>query len=328
MGYASALLPLIVTRYRHLLKPLLSGLVVLCIGWFFSKALARNWQAVRAHSFQLSPAFLVCAAVLTLGGTLLATFAWYLTINALSIQQVDFKQSVAATNVSGLSKYIPGKVWSYALQMYWLDGLGISKALVVYVGLLNQLISLGVSVIFGLVCLLFARVAFPTEILLGSLAALLLLDAASISFNHAILRAFVALINRVFKRSLVAIDVKKSLLVKLHLIHFVAALSSGLAAYAFCFAIGYGTDVERGLAVVGSSALGDVAGFLAIIVPGGLGVREGLMYALLGGQATGSLAVVFPVASRMLSMFCEVMLGLVALRLLRTLRGKLPGPAA
>jgi hypothetical protein len=316
------------SRYRRLLKPALSVLVVSCVAWFFGKAFRANWAEVRAHEFQLSVSFLIGAALATLVGTLLATYAWYRSINALSASKVDFRQSIAATNVSGLTKYIPGKVWSYALQMYWLDGLGISKSLIVYVGVLNLAISMGVSVIFALVCLLFGHLAFPASALLGSLLGLLAFDALAICFNHSLLRALVSLVNRVFKRNLSAFDVTKSLLLELHLIHGLAAVASGLAAYLFCFAIGYRIDFDRSLVVIGASTLGDVAGFLAIIVPGGLGVREGLMYKVLGGQATGSLALVLPVASRMLNMFVEIALGLVALRLLRTLATRKPSATA
>jgi len=314
------------SRFRRLLKPALSVLVVLCVAWFFGRAFKRNWAEVRAHEFQLSLPFLVFAALLTLAAILLATYAWYRSINALSASKVDFRQSVAAANVSGLTKYIPGKVWSYALQMYWLDGLGISKALIVYVGVLNLAISMGVSVMFALVCLLFAKLDFPKGVLLGSLLGLLVFDALSICFNHALLKTFVALINRVSKRNLSAFDVGKSLLLELHVIHTLAAAASGLAAYLFCFAIGYRIDFDRSLVVIGASTLGDVAGFLAIIVPGGLGVREGLMYKMLGGEATGSLALVLPVASRMLNMSVEIALGVVALRLLRTLTVRKPSP--
>ena len=61
--------------------------------------------------------------------------------------------------------------------------------------------------------------------------------------------------------------------------------------------------------------------FLAIMVPGGLGVPEALMYDMLGGAAKGSLALVFPVASRLMNMFVDVTLGVVAFRLLRSLTG-------
>ncbi len=312
------------TRLRRLLKPALSVVFVVCFGWFFYAAFRRNWATLQAHEFHIAPLYLAGAMLATLATTLLATYAWFSSLNALSTSHIDFRQSVAATNVSGLSKYIPGKVWSYALQMYWLDGLGFSKSLILYVNIVNQLISMGVSVMLALVCLLFSSVHLPASVLLAALLGLLVIDALSILFNHAILNGLFTLLGRLLKRNLSVFDVEKSLLVRLHLVHFGAAVTSGLAAYLFCFALGYRIDLAHSLVVIGSSILGDVAGFLAFVVPGGLGVREGLMYAMLDGQGVASLALVLPVASRLLNMVVEILLGAVALHLLRTLTVREP----
>jgi uncharacterized membrane protein YbhN (UPF0104 family) len=310
-------------RVRRLIKPLLSVLIVLCTGYFFFRAFRRNWAEVKAHEFQITPLFLAGAVLAAVATCLLATLAWYSAMNSLSRSKakIDFRQSVAAVNASGLTKYIPGKIWSYALQMYWLDGLGFSKALIVYVNLINLLISLGTSLILGLLCLLFAHGTFPLAPVLGALLGLLVLDGAAVLFNHALLNSLIVLINRLLKRNFSYFEVKQGLLLKLHLIHFGAGVCSGLSAYLFSFAIGYRIDFARALLVIGSSLVADVVGFLAIIVPGGLGVRETLMYELLGGAHTGvgSLSLVLPVASRMMNMFVDIALGAVALKLLQSL---------
>jgi glycosyltransferase 2 family protein len=306
-------------RLRSFIKPALSALIVLCAGFFFFRAFQRNWADIQAHEFRIAPFYLLASALSLLAACLLATFAWYTAINALSGSKIGFRQSVAAVNASGLTKYIPGKVWSYALQLYWLDGLGFSKALIVYVNLVNLLLSLGMSLMLGLACLLFTHGELPLRPVAYALAALLVLDVCCVLFNRPLLKALFSLTNRVFKRNLSYFEVTKGLLLELHLIQLLAAIASGLGAYLFCFSIGYDVELERALLVVGSSLVAEVVGFLAIIVPGGLGVRETLMYAMLGGKATGSLALVMPVASRMLNMFVDVLLGAVALKLLKSL---------
>ena len=311
------------TRARRLLKPLLAVVVVGCIAFFFVKAFQRNWASIKQHEFTVSPAFLLGAGLTLAATMLLSTWGWYLAVNELSPQQVSFRQSVAVNNSSSLTKYIPGKIWSYALQLYWLDGLGVSKALVVYVNLINLLISMAATVMLGLACLLCAHGhQLPKPALVAALCALLVVDGLCVMFNHALLRNVISLVNRLFKRNIQNFDVGKALLVKLHAIHLLAALVSGLSAYLFCIAIGYQVDLDRTLVIVGSTSISDVVGFLAIIVPGGLGVREGLMYAILGGQASGSLSLVLPLGTRMLSMLIDVVLGAVAFKLLSTLTRK------
>jgi uncharacterized membrane protein YbhN (UPF0104 family) len=174
-------------------------------------------------------------------------------------------------------------------------------------------------VLLGLACLVFAGSAFPLKLALASFFGLLAFDAVAILFNRALLNAVISLVNRLFKKEFGHFHVTRRLLVELHAIHLCAAVASGVAACMFCRAMGYELTLNRALLLVSASLVADVAGFLAIIVPGGLGVREGLMYAMLGGAASGSLALVLPVASRLMNMGVDVVLGAVALRLLRTL---------
>src|SRR5450432_953964 len=208
------------SRVRAMVKPLLAALIVVCTGYFFFRAFRRNWADVKAHEFRIAPLFVAGALLAAFATCLLATFAWYSAMNELSRSKISFRQSVAAVNASSLTKYIPGKIWSYALQMYWLDGLGVSKPLIVYVNLVNLLISMATSVIVGLSCLLFSHGNLPLQIVLASLIALIALDVCSVLFNHAILSGLVKLVNRLFKRKFSFFEVKKSLLVKLHLVHF------------------------------------------------------------------------------------------------------------
>jgi glycosyltransferase 2 family protein len=312
------------SKVRRYLKPIVSTALVLGAAYFFYRAFQRNWDSIREHEFQLEPGYLLLAALGALATNLLATLAWSSSVNGLSSARIGFRQSVAAVNASGLTKYIPGKIWSYALQMYWLDGLGISKALVLYVNLMNLAISLGMTLILGLSCLAISSAPVPLSMLLGALGALLVLDAVAVLFNGPLIRWLFSLLGKATRRELSYFHVQPALLLRLHAIHLLAACTSGGAAYVFCFAIGYPLSADRGLVVIGSSLVADVAGFVAIIVPGGIGVREGLMYALLGGSMSGSMAIVMPVASRLLNMGVDIVLGAVAFKLLRSLTPKKP----
>ena len=312
------------SKVRRFLKPLVATALVLSAAYFFYGAFQRNWDSIRAHEFQLRPGYLLMATAGALATSLLGTLAWSTSLNGLSTARIGFRQSVAAVNASGLTKYIPGKIWSYALQMYWLDGLGFSTALIVYVNLMNLAISLGTSLILGLVCLSISSAPLPLSMLLGALGVLLALDAVAVLFNRPLLKWLFALLGKVSKREFSYFHVEARLLLRLHAIHLLAAFTSGLSAYAFCFALGYRLSADRGLVVIGSTLVADVAGFLAIVVPGGIGVREGLMYAILGGELSGSLAIVMPVASRLLNMGVDIVLGAVAFKLLRTLMPKKP----
>jgi len=308
-------MPKVSQRVKNVASVLLASGVI----FFFGRAVQHNWSEIRAHEFRLDYRLIALSFATVIAASLLASRAWQTAINVLSKgRQLTFSEAVATVNTTSLTKYLPGKFWSYAIQIYWLSARGFSKSLILYVNLINLAISLITGVLLSLVFLLFARGPFPRSVVLIAFVSLFLVDSVGMYFHTRALKLGIALVKRVFKREMAFFDVSAALLIRLHLIHFLAQVVSGVGGYALCAAIGYNLGPNTILLVMASLILSDTAGFVVFLVPGGLGVREATMYMLLGGAAIGSLAVVFPLVSRMLYMLADVTLGLVALQLLRS----------
>lgn len=307
-------------RYRSVAS-LLVGLAVMA---FFIHAFQRNWASIRTHPFEFHPAYLLLSFLAFLATSLLATYAWHDSINTLSPNKLTFVESVATMNSSSLMKYIPGKVWSYALQIYMLAQRGIRKSLVLYVNLINIAVSLLLAALLGSALLLVAPTHLPRALILAVFTALLVADLLCIRFNAALFGWLIGLANRLLKKNIERFDVPFALLLRLHAVHAVASVTFALAVYWVCFGIGYRVAGGQALAVMATFLLSEVTAFMAFISPGGLGVREAVMYALLGGATSGSLAVLVPLAARAVSMLVDVVLGSVALKLLKDL-SRVPG---
>jgi hypothetical protein len=293
---------------------LLAGAVV----FFFAKAIRSNWAEVQAHQFRFHYPFVALSFVAVTASCLLSTIAWQVTINSLSEdKKMSFARSIATVNTTSLTKYLPGKFWSYALQMYWLVGHGFAKSLVLYANLINLVVSMLTGVMLALGFLLFTN-RFPTSVTAAALALLCAGDFVCIAFHGKVFQLGGALIRRLFKRELGTYDVSLGTMLRLQAIHLLGQLVSAIGAYLLCFGIGYELAPREVLLVMSSLILADAAGFVAFLVPGGIGVREGTMYLLLGGAAAGSLAVVLPVASRMVYLIVDGLLGALALKLLRS----------
>jgi glycosyltransferase 2 family protein len=306
------------SRFRSAIKPLASALIVLCVGLFFWRAFSHNWAEIRAHHFQFDYPLLALSFAAIAASYIPATYGWHVAVNSLSVvNKVSFAQSFATVNTSGLTRYVPGKVWNLALQMYWLTKLGISKSLVVYVNLINLFVGIITEVILGLAYLLLASDKIPLSTTLSLLAALLALDLGVIRFQSHIFNWLIALINRLFKRDLPRSNVPAMLMVRLHVIQFVSCFLFGIGAYLLCLGLGYSLEPREGLLIMASLLLSEVGGILAILAPGGLGVREGIMYAMLTGASTAALALILPLAARAVTMIVDVLLGLIGLKLLR-----------
>jgi uncharacterized membrane protein YbhN (UPF0104 family) len=299
-------------------KRALALIIIFGVTFFFYKSFQGNWTSIRSHALKLDYLYLIVSFVSILITYLLSTYGWHLALNTLSsVSKITYHQSVATVNASSLTKYVPGKVWSYALQMYWLVKAGFSKSLIVYVNLINLSISIITSLIVGLGYLLFSPGIFPFVVIFSLLLILVLFDVFFIIFNSSVTNGMISLFNRMFHRDIKYFDISHRLLIDLHLVHFLAAFCFGIGAYLLCNGIGFVVAPGKILLVMSSLLISDVIGFLAVIVPGGLGVREGVMYLMLNNESTGALSLILPIASRIVNMVVDVVLGTTAFALLK-----------
>jgi uncharacterized membrane protein YbhN (UPF0104 family) len=68
-------------------------------------------------------------------------------------------------------------------------------------------------------------------------------------------------------------------------------------------------------AILASMSISWFIGSLAIISPGGLGIREGTMLLMLNNIVNIQTALIFPILSRVMYLVAEALLGLAALAL-------------
>ena len=307
-------------RYRKAARIVLPLLVFAAVSLFFLSEFRKNWASIESFHVAFEPSLAALAFAALSLTSLLTTYGWFLTLNALSGRRIGFPESIAAVNTSNLTKYVPGKVWSYALQMYWLTDAGYSKSLVLYVNLINVYVSLMTSLLLGAACMVLLPSGYPLSATGAAFAALLVCDVLFVRYHSTLARALISYVNRVLKRDIGYFEPSAGLLLHLHLNYFVAAFCFGAGAYLLC--LGIGLDVTRTglLPVMAAMTISDVLGFLAVIVPGGLGVREGAMYVILRGASSATLSLVLPIAARIATMLVDMSLGLTGIILLRRLR--------
>ncbi len=307
------------TKRKNIIKCVLSLIIIFSVSFFYYEAFQRNWESIQSHPLNLNLFFISLSFLSLVITCLCSTYGWHLALNTLSnTKKMTFAQSVAMVNTSSLTKYIPGKVWSYAIQMYWLVRAGFPKSLILYVNFINLSISIITSLIVGFCYLSFSFGSVPYTI--PCLLVLIGFDICFIKFNSSIVNGMISLFNRVLDGDIEYFSISQRLLVCLHSIHFLAAFCFGLGAYVLCSGIGVEVGAGSTLVVMASLLLADVVGFLAVIVPGGLGVREGVMYLMLNNVSVGTIALLLPLASRIVSMVVDAALGIFAFILLRGLK--------
>ena len=89
----------------------------------------------------------------------------------------------------------------------------------------------------------------------------------------------------------------------------------GFGGYFLAKGIGLHLLYKDMYAILASMSISWLIGYFAIISPGGLGIREGMMLLMLNNIVNVQTALIFPILSRFMYLLAEALLGLTALAL-------------
>lgn len=295
---------------KKALTVILFGLLV----FYFTKEFSKNFDAIKHAKIELKALPLFAAFATTIAAYLVLTLAWRDSFRDLTQKSLTIFDSIAILNIPALGKYIPGKVWSYTFQMYWLNKHGFAKTAVLYNNLLNVAMSLGVAMWLG--CLYFliqkdAMLSLP-QVVLGYF----LLLCANVIFiwqEHRILSVTIDFLNKFLNNKIVIFKTAKMTLIKLQFYYMLIYLLFGVSLWLIVWGIGLSHDIFLIYIFIVSYALGDAIGFLSLLSPGGLGVREGVMYNVLKTAFTSEFALILPIISRVTCMLSEALIAGVSL---------------
>lgn len=291
-----------------------SLLIIILIGYFYSAEVRKNWASLQDFKLNLNVFFLLVSLFFYLLSYLLDTYTWQVCIHRhLGRRELDFFQSIAVVNGSGLLKYLPGRIWTYTAQLLWLNKFNISKSLILYVNVLCIAGAMIVSLYLGVIYSAAYTDIMNTATITLAFAALIALNIIYISWNSLFMNKALAMASRILKREIHPIKGSKALLLFIQFMYACSWSLMGLGGYFLARGIGLDIAFTSIIALLASMSLSWLVGYLVILSPGGLGIREGIMLLMLNGVVNTQTALIFPILSRLMSLMAEALLGLVAL---------------
>jgi len=287
---------------------LLQALIVALIFFFLVRNLSGNWELARESLGKFKPLSLVFSAIFLGLGFMLLVRIWTLVLAGTG-EKLPYAAACKIWFASNLGKYLPGKVWQILGMVYLAEERGIPKLkslstavvaqfFLVVSGLLLTAICFGlrwypklpgwggfvqiVPAVLILICLVF--ILAPKTLESGLNLLLHLLRREPVEFRFTTGKTIRYLFSYGFCW----------LLFGAGLLFFTAGLTEVNAAF-FWKATG-----------AFSGAL--VLGFMAVIVPGGLGVREGVLAFLLSSSIPLPVATMVALLYRLWFTLIEVVL--------------------
>lgn len=295
-------------------KVVLAAVLLALTGYFYLKECGRAAAGFGGYSLRLDPALLAAALLLCSFSYLVEVLIWKLVLaRRPGGATLSLRELVAILFASGLFRYLPGRVWTFASQLLWLRKYGVSAATVLSVNLVCT-VELGIVSLYLALIYLARYTGLVAPPLL--LAAFVLLVGANLLYNvyhRAITGRLTALAAVVTGTDLEPVAISAPRMFLIQGVFSCSWLLTGGSVY--LLARGLNLPVGSGdlLPILCALSLSWLAGYLAVVVPGGLGVREELMLLLLKPVLVLQAALVLPLAARVLTLLSEGLLGLVAL---------------
>jgi glycosyltransferase 2 family protein len=285
---------------------------------FIIYLLSDQWAELRAYPWQLNPAWFLAACGLLLLAWALEIVTWRGSLRRLD-GHLSFGTAIRIWFLSAIVRYIPGNIWQPISFTVLAQRHGVRPevtlgSIVVYqvVTLLSIVPLTGAYLVYrageGLPNLLQSLPPWLIALLIFSPMLIFLLNPAW----------FVYLLNwmlRKIKRTEIDSTLTRFSLFKLFIIATLDWLLWGAAFAALTFAMGnYSTQAVYQLLphLVAVYPIALVIGFLSLITPSGLGVREGAVLVLLAPYLPTATVTVIALAMRLWLMAGELLMAAIS----------------
>lgn len=268
-------------------------------------ALYSNWEEVRGDLGRLGPVTLVSATVLALLSPFFTVLGWRVLMADLGTR-LHIAPASGVFFVGQLGKYLPGSVWSVVVQAEMASKLGVPRSRSAVVGLLCIALSALTGMIAGLPALPVLLTRGDAVIPWWSL--LLIIAVLGLLLWPPVLNFGIRTMLRLLRRDPLDHDLSHAA-VGLSSLWFTSSwLVGGLSVWVMARNVApVDADASRLLLVaVSGYLLAAGIGMFSIVVPAGVGVRDGVMVLLLATQMPVSAATAVVVVARFLTVLADV----------------------
>ncbi len=273
--------------------------IIILIFYFLIKGLVSNWNQVQDFDWQFDYPLLTISFVLQIMALFWLVKIWGRMLGHTG-SSVSYFKLFKVWFFSNLGRYLPGKVWQFLGMVYMLEKRGVPKRNSFSTAILAQ----SFSVISGLfISAIFLGASLYSQFFSQNPA----LVIAGVVFGLAILvlvcypKVLEKILNLglgILKREKISLDITSKDVIIYILCYSVSWLLFGLAFLIFVKSMAH-ASFDMYPSLTGAFAFSVNIGFLALFVPGGIGVREGILVLLLSSLFPLPVATLISLLARL-----------------------------
>lgn len=313
--HATEMLSQTVTVKRKLnwLRYTLGTSIVLVSFYFLITRLVRDWRSIPFTELHFNPLLLILSYLILLFIHFpLGAFAWNLLLNGLG-EKLSPLRALAILTVTQLGKYAPGKVWFTIGRMSFAarDRVPEAKTLISVVVETGFLL-LAAVFLFAIAIIFLPRAVIPRGVYLSFLLAPLTL----IVTYPPILNRLLKLLLPIFKQPVFSLRLSYVRLLAILAVYILDWFFQGLGCFVLINSF-YPLGIDKLPILLGGYSISWILGFIILIAPAGLGVREGIYTFILKLVMPQPVAIISALITRVWMSTSEVAMALICLPLLR-----------
>lgn len=268
-----------------LIRKIFSYLIIIVAFYFIFQNIFVSWGEIRSTFWQLNIYLIILSYLLLFPSLFLYVYAWQLIIKEIEQEKkIGFFSACGIITVSNLGKYVPGKIWFALSRLDLAKRFGFEEKKV-FLSILLESFYLLLGALFYFIFFLKKYYFFLILFLFVFIA-------------PKIFKGFFNLVLKMLKKEKIdfSFSLKKSFLI--FLLDILVWFFQGSAFSLLVKAIYFKINFAHFLSLIGIYSLSWMLGFLVLIAPGGLGVREGSMMIFLKNILPVGLASLLAIISR------------------------------
>lgn len=279
-------------KLRHLSKIFFISIILLSLYFIFTEVQQKSAQLSGSHLNQTESILimLVCAVCYALN-CLFLSYSWYRFLMLVSDQKIKFIHCNYIYSISSLGKYVPGSVFQYANRQMLGKNYNLSQANLLFASYMEAFGLLVSSGLLGIICFLSVQIDHKVFIFLSIIFSVLLLFILWPFFYKSI-----KTINYIKKLNWPEIPICTVLPVFLYYAGFF--IITGLLLIFIISVEKQSINFSDGIMLISIWALAWLAGYVVVLAPAGLGVREAVLIAMLTPMFGYHMAIIVTVIFR------------------------------
>ena len=276
-----------------MVKKLAAFLIIAVIFFFMGRVLYQNWKVIPFYEIRFNYALLILSFLLLFLGFFGGCFIWKLTLRYLG-ESISYRNSLEVIAGSILGKYVPGKLWFTLGRVYLGRKIGLSEKKVVVSIVVEMILMFLSCLLISLISLGFSMKFYSeTQIYIAIFAAII----GIVVIHPNILGRMINFVLLRFKKRPIKFELRYIETLGLLGLWCLVWSLMGTGFY-FLILSFYPIDLSSFPGMIGTYTIAWIIGFLSIITPAGLGVREGVLSYLLNFYLPVSIGIIVSLLAR------------------------------